>query len=305
MFNFSVDFKKKELIVRKKKASFLEKIFRYLGYDFRHDIYKQIIYCEASVMTPLEQKIKNYYDAYSYLLQNSQNPLTKEILSRFFYIIDETIPNEIWIRRLCTRYFDYVDLPPIEQAIEFHLKAYKLMDEFEGEKRFIVSLMLFNYLLVKNNIPIIRILNEDLKKYETAKGLYYEGEKQKIYELFLEIISESKFQDKEYYKNLKPLSLEQIYKKVMEDKKMLERQYNVKHISIFGSFAKNKERIDSDIDMLVTFSLDLTDEKKKENIEYLTNYFFNKFYRFIDIMEAGICFNDELIREISGLKKIY
>lgn len=299
------DFKNKELIVRKKKASFLEKIFRYLGYDFRHDIYKQIICCETSVMTPLEQKIKNYYDAYSYLLKNSQNPLTKEMLSRFFYIIDETIPNEIWIRRLCTRYFDYVDLPPIEQAIEFHLKSYKLMDEFEEEKRFIVSLMFFNYLLVKNNIPIIRILNEDLKKYETAKGLYYEGEKQKIYELFLEIISESKFQDKEYYKNLKPLSLEQIYKKVIEDKEMLERQYNVKHISIFGSFAKNRERIDSDIDMLIGFSLDLTEGKKKENIENLTRYFYNQFYRFIDIMEARLCFEDELIREISGLKKIY
>ena len=30
----------KELIVRKRIASFLEKLLRYFGYDFRHDLYK-------------------------------------------------------------------------------------------------------------------------------------------------------------------------------------------------------------------------------------------------------------------------
>ena len=32
----------KELLVRKKMASFIEKLLRCLDYDFRHDIFKQI-----------------------------------------------------------------------------------------------------------------------------------------------------------------------------------------------------------------------------------------------------------------------
>ena len=33
-----------ELIVRKKVARFIEKYFRFLGHDFRHDLFKQIVY---------------------------------------------------------------------------------------------------------------------------------------------------------------------------------------------------------------------------------------------------------------------
>ena len=77
----------KELIVRKNVVSFLEKLLRYLGYDFRHDIFKKIIYNEAGIVTPFEEKFKSYYDAYIYLLSNSKNPITKHLLMRFFYII--------------------------------------------------------------------------------------------------------------------------------------------------------------------------------------------------------------------------
>ena len=66
----------KELIVRKKVASFIEKTFRYFKYDFRHDVFKGIVYSELECNTPLEEKLKNYFDAYVYLLSNHKSPLT-------------------------------------------------------------------------------------------------------------------------------------------------------------------------------------------------------------------------------------
>lgn len=47
-----------ELIVRKKLTQFIEKYFRYLGYDFRHTLFKQIVYMETPIQTQLEHTLK-------------------------------------------------------------------------------------------------------------------------------------------------------------------------------------------------------------------------------------------------------
>lgn len=295
----------KELIVRKRLASFLEKLLRYLGYEFRHDTYKKIIYQEEGFETPLEEMIKNYYDAYYYLLSNHKNPFTKEFLNKFFYILDGKKVEQSMLLRLVTRYFDYIDLPGFEAAIKFHLKAYEEMLELDLEKRMIVSLMLFNYCLLKKDIPTMHILQTDLKRYENARNMYLAGNKIPIYDFFVELISKSKFQNKSYYKNLKPLTIKEIYTELIKDKEMLINVFKIKSISIFGSFAKSNQRIDSDIDLLIAFSLDLTYGEKKSYIEYLSKYYFNIFHRYIDITEISEYLNDEFIKELTNIKKIY
>ena len=79
--------KNKELIVRKKMSHFLEKLLRFYGKDIRHDLYKGIIYSEEQVRTEEEWKIKIFYDGLNYLLNNHMNPLSKELLKKFFYIL--------------------------------------------------------------------------------------------------------------------------------------------------------------------------------------------------------------------------
>ena len=51
---------------------------------------------------------------------------------------------------LADAYFEYVDCPPFEAAVDFHLKAYEEMEEFDEIDKTAISLMLFNYSLVKN-----------------------------------------------------------------------------------------------------------------------------------------------------------
>lgn len=62
-----IDFSKyvnKELFVRKKMTNFIEKLFKFLGYSFDHDRYKNILYSEDNVRNQMEEKVKNSYDAY-------------------------------------------------------------------------------------------------------------------------------------------------------------------------------------------------------------------------------------------------
>ena len=67
------------------------------------------------------------------------------------------------------------------------------------------------------------------------------------------------------------------------DKEELKTKYRINHLSIFGSFVRGKQRIDSDIDLIVKFkeytSLLETVKYKKE----IEKMMFDKFHRFCDV----------------------
>ena len=56
-------------------------------------------------------------------------------------------------------------------------------------------------------------------------------------------------------KNKKKLTKEEIKKLIRANKKILER-YKVKSINLFGSYVRNEQRENSDIDFLVEFKVD-------------------------------------------------
>ena len=217
--------KGKELIVRKNVASFLEKILQFLGYDFRHDIYKKIVYSEKSIVTPLEEKIKNYYDAYVFLLNNYKNPITKNLLMRFFYIIFGHEFDGYTICKLVNMFFNYDDLSGIEIAIKYHIDIYKELKNYSLEERLIISLMIFNFMLLRYNIPTIKLTQKEINKYVEARDAYISGNRILIYDVILRLMNNNdKYQDITYYKNLKELSLTDIIDVFNKDKEYLKQE---------------------------------------------------------------------------------
>ena len=73
---------------------------------------------------------------------------------------------------------------------------------------------------------------------------------------------------------------------------------------MFGSFAKEIERLDSDIDLLVRFNEGNSYERKKEIMEYLNNHYMDIFKRFIDFGEISDEINAGCILENNKLIKI-
>ena len=188
-----------ELVVRKKEAKFVEKLFRYLGYDFKHDAFKRIIYNEASYDTPIEEKIKAYYDGYCFLLTNYKNPLTEGLLKKFIYILKGKEADDDLITRIATAFFDICSHHTMDEAIEFHLKAYQEIVEYDEEDKLIITLMLLNYALLKAGIPSLAFLETDLRKYKPLRDEYFNKGHKEIYSFLFEIIKKAKTQDKEYY----------------------------------------------------------------------------------------------------------
>lgn len=70
-----------------------------------------------------------------------------------------------------------------------------------------------------------------------------------------------------------------ILKYLKENKKSLQKQYNIKEIALYGSYAKDKQSQTSDIDLLVSSDTSVSDiEKFREKL-------FSHFHTNIDILE--------------------
>ena len=90
----------------------------------------------------------------------------------------------------------------------------------------------------------------------------------------------------------------------MENKSTLMNKYFIKELYMFGSFAKGIERIDSDLDFLVKYSLDLNMNEKNKIIKELKNLLIDMFKRFVDLKEITVEINDEFIIKNSLIIKI-
>ncbi len=290
-----------ELIVRKKLAQFIEKYFRYLGYDFRHTLFKQIVYMETPIQTQLEQTLKNSYDAYFYLLSNNQNIFSSSLLKKFFYILKEEEPTADLITRLTDLFFKTCVENSLENSIIFSHKTFKTMVELDTEYRFLISLIFLNFSLVKVGIPTL-VFNETILK--ELSELYSLNVSNNLVSYISKFILESKKQDRSYYQNLKKLTFKEIYNTLLDDKVLLT-QFGVKHLYIFGSFAQGAERLDSDIDLLAEFSLDITKENKQKNKDTLKQLYFEKFKRFVDLIEVGPYLSENLLKEINNCTKVF
>ena len=305
MIDLKKKFINKELLVRKRICGFLEKILWYCGYDLSHNTYKSLFYSEKECETIHETKAKNYYDAYIYLLNNFQNPLSSDILDKFFYIVRGKRTNQSILIELSTKYFYLNDLSPIEKAVDFHMFVYERLKSLSKKERLLLSLMFLSYSLLKDGIPVFQIGKSSFQDYNTKRKEFAKGNKSSLYLLFMDIILNSKYQERDYYQNLSDLSTKDIYKIFNDDKELLIEKYGIKHMYLYGSFALNKERFDSDIDLFVNFNLDMTREQKLESIELLSNIYFRKLNRFIDFHELPEFLYDSIINESNKIKFIF
>ena len=74
---------------------------------------------------------------------------------------------------------------------------------------------------------------------------------------------------------------------------------------IFGSYAKNAERVDSDVDLLVIMNQDLTNKEKEDNLMVLSDMFYKKTKHFVDFMEISDYLNDTIIKELNDVNKLF
>lgn len=297
--------KNKELVVRKRVGSFIEKICNYLEYDFDHEVYKKVIYNEISCNTIFFEKVKRYFDGTMYLLNNTENTFTEDILNTFLYIIGIRKSDSFLRLKIVSKYFELRTLPTLEKSIEFHLFVYRELIGYDEETRLFISLIFFNFVLVKDKVPCIHFVKTDLAKYVNLRDRYLDSGDKEIYEFILICLCKAKFQEKFYYKNLEQITLSDLKRRFLIDKESIKTSYKFKHLYIFGSFSKGAERIDSDIDCVIMFNEDLSYDEKTNLSENFKNDYYKVFNRFVDTHEIYEYLDDHCLKEFSKSEKIF
>ncbi len=178
------------------------------------------------------------------------------------------------------------------------------MNELKEEDRLLISLMIFNFILVRHQIPCIQIFRKDFQMYEQAREMFFAGNKTPMLEFTLNLLKNNPDMEKSYYKNLIPVTLSDIISFVEERKEEFKTKYQIKGLWIHGSIAKRIERIDSDIDFFIEMSLDLLAEEKLALINDLKQVFFDKFKRMVDLHEIVEYLDDDIIKEARTTKRL-
>ena len=82
---------------------------------------------------------------------------TTSLFKRFLYLASEKELSELILTELSSKLFLCNSKNIVLNATNFHNYAYLLLDEYDCETRIIISLMLFNFVLVKGNIPTVHL----------------------------------------------------------------------------------------------------------------------------------------------------
>ena len=284
--DFVHSFSSCELNVKKKNVSFIEKLFRYFYKEqFKHDDYLDIIYEIRVPSSSLEMSFFNTYMYYSNLMNNE---ITITNLSILYLGKDDSV--ESIVKDLDER------KDKLESIIDVFFNVRNTTLKYGEEKSLFFSLMLLNYLFMNNGLNTIKFYYNDFRLFFKVEKEYQNNSKDDAYNFFRRELNKSLTQDKDYYKNLFEFHQKDIKQFVEINKNTIINEYKVKKLILYGSFSKNKERIDSDLDLAVIYQSNMSYDEKLERHNKLKQLFNDKFKRFTDIVEI-FNMDDEFIKD--------
>lgn len=298
-------FSNSRLSIKKKNIRFLELLFKYNGIEIIHDSIIEISYNYREPLSFEEQIFKNYLLAYEYVIESNKNDIDVEYIKKVYYLCKgEEILTEKALE-IQSVYYTVNNKSKIENAILFHYFLYSVFEEDNSILKNILPLIFLTRELLKEGLSTFKMVDFQYKEYLIAKQTFFETNDIIPTFLLLEkIYIEERVQPIEYLENTKIITITDIKKVLLDISELLEN-YGVTTISIFGSFSKNMQRLNSDIDLYINVIEDVSYKEKERRITVLKDVIFSKLNRYVDIQELSYPIITSLVREIKWGKLIY
>lgn len=275
--------KNNEIIYRK---TFLKNIYcmcKMLPNLVSYDDFKKIILFDLECNYEYCDLIKKYYIALNHIVENNNYNYIEEIKIVYSLIFNKNIDGTILINNISddevclemiVKQFDYLKL---EEYYIFTCILIQLYLHYKYSKLFRLSNLFFE--------KLFKLLSSN--NFNTFKEIINNEVKNNI------------FPDKEYYKNLIHINTKEVVNFIEEKKDYLKKELKIKNLYLSGSFAKQNQRIDSDIDFICEFEDFLSyEEKRKLTVEF-KEIILNKFSRYGDLMEFNkIIIGNELYKKL-------
>jgi uncharacterized protein len=294
-----------EIVTNKTTVKFIKNILTCCGLEFRYEEYRKLIYGFRPIETKEDLLVKSTYDSYIFLMLNRRNMIMEYLLKRYYLLLTSKILAPEKITEISSFYYMPSEQSDLERIVDFHYAMYGYFeDETEAIKK-VIALSFFNFMLIRYGYGAVRFLYIQLLEYDKIREQYNSGDKEAAYAYFTKMVLEETHQSTSYYDNLKETSREAIISQIREDKTLIENLYKVKSMALFGSYAKGKNREDSDIDLLVKFNEDMSHEEKINNRDMLSKHISTKFNRYADILECSYYLSPMIIHELISTVKIF
>lgn len=291
----------KSVIYYKDIPSFVCKIINHIGFQYDIIYVKKLYKNQIDIENNYQQKIKNYLDCYIYLLNNTSITIRKELIEKSIFILNN---QKVKLENVDKNIKEFLS---IKKKIDLD-KIIKLASDLSLNIKlktdcYIYYFMILNYLLIYYGYNAIKLFEKDLVIFDEEYKKYKNNENNNLKQFILRKINESKKLDKNYYKELKEIKLEEIISYIKDNEDYIKGKFKIDSLALFGSFVKNEDSIDSDIDVIVIFDEFTPLIKKLNYIEELKEMLFVKFKRLVDVHEERDIISD--IRLIKNNIKIF
>ena len=287
----------------KEIPSFITTISNHLGYQIQILQVKDMFSLNYEVYSKEEEKVKDYLDTYFFLLNNSCNAINERIINKSLFLLTNKRVNQEKVKTILTKFYSIKEEINISKIIKLSFETSNLVKN--KKDKYIYFLMLINYLLLHYNFKAIKYFSDDFSTLDEVINKYKENEKELLETYITLKEAMSKNLDEDYYKNLRKVSLKDITSYLYENKEILQKKYQVESLAIFGSFVKDKERLDSDIDLIVRFERFIPLLKRNRYKEEIQEMIYQKFDRFSDIHIESELINENNIKTFKDNIKIF
>ncbi|MDY2575331.1 MAG: nucleotidyltransferase domain-containing protein [Bacilli bacterium] len=287
----------------KEIPSFITTISNHLGYQIQILQVKDMFSLNYDIYSKEEEKIKDYLDTYFFLLNNSCNAVNERIIKKSLFLLTNKRVNKEKVEKILTNFYSIEEEINISKIIKLSFETSNLVKN--KKDKYIYFLMLINYLLLHYNFKAIKYFSDDFSTLDEVINKYKENEKELLETYITLKEAMSKNLDEDYYKNLRKVSLKDITSYLYENKEILQKKYQVESLAIFGSFVKGKERLDSDIDLIVRFERFIPLLKRNRYKEEIQEMIYQKFNRFSDIHIESELINENNIKTFKDNLKIF
>ena len=271
---------------------FIEFVSKLLGIDLPHERFKLIALNKYKVESKEEREVSSLKDAYLYLLNNSSQVLTRQLLINTYYLLTNKFLNSEIVDQLIEEYYKNIDDPVIELVSKVHLRTLNKVNERKIEFAFILS----NYILFKNKEKLLIPYEWNFKDYKEACELL---SKDRVLISILEMQSHSKDTN-----DKKDISFNEIVSKLKEKEEVLKKRFLVKGLYLYGSLTKGSNYDQSDLDLLVIFNDKLINMQKEKLKEELQKYLSNELDVRTDLIDFMHALNNLDISEMENIISI-
>lgn len=271
---------------------FAKNLCKMINLDIDYDECKNIMLGYKSSITNNEKKAKNIYDSLNYLLAQKENNIDDSIIKKWYFILYEKQINTILTFKIINSIYN-INNETIIENIENTIKEIK---EFSNDD--VICLQWVYYLLYKNGYTTLLLNKNEVFSFQNELNKDNKISKETIFKLILT-------QQVIYEPNNRKITKQEIIKEILINKNIFKDYLKISHISLFGSFSKDEDTLESDIDLLVSFEDVSSYSQKKNRVALLKDVLEKSLGRQIDVLEISNNIDQNTFYAIKTAIKIY